>query len=47
MKEQKSALQLLKRYETMPFTDFEKNCLGLMLVFFVSMFFLFVICPKL
>jgi len=45
MKEQKTMLQLVRRYQDSPLNPFERFCLGMMVVFFLFMLFLFLIRP--
>jgi hypothetical protein len=47
MKEQKTMLELVRRYEGYPLSRFEQLGLGLMIVFFLTMSFLFFILPSL
>lgn len=47
MKEQKTLLQLVRRYEGYPLSSFEQFGLGLMIVFFLTMSFLFFVLPSL
>lgn len=46
MKEQKSMVQLLKRYEGYSFNSFERFCFSVLLVYFTFMIFMFFILPK-
>lgn len=47
MKEQKSLVDLVKRYEAYPLSPVEKFGLGITFVFFFSMAVLFMLMPKL
>lgn len=47
MREEKSMIQLVKRYQTCPLSPKERLGLSLMLSFFLSMATLFIIIPKL
>ena len=46
MKEEKSMLQLVRRYQTYPLSKTEQFGLGLMFAFFLAMFTLFCIIPN-
>jgi hypothetical protein len=47
MKEQKTMIELVRRYEGYPLSRFEQFSLGLMMVFFLTMSFLFFVLPGL
>jgi hypothetical protein len=45
MKEQKTMIQLVSRYQNSPLNAFEQFGMGMMMVFFLFMLFLFLIRP--
>jgi hypothetical protein len=47
MKEQKTMVELVRRYESYPLSNFERVGLGLTVLFFIAMMFLFFIAPSL
>jgi hypothetical protein len=47
MKEQKTMIELVRRYEEYPFTSVEKFGIGMTFVFFFSMAILFFLLPSL
>lgn len=47
MKEQKTMEQLVRRYEDYPFSKFERVGLGIIVMFFIAMMFVFFIVPSL
>ncbi len=47
MREEKTMIELVKRYESYPLSQKERFGLGLMLTFFLSMTLLFVVIPML
>jgi hypothetical protein len=47
MKEQKTMVELVRRYESYPLSNFERLGIGVTIMFFIAMMFLFFIAPNL
>ena len=47
MKEQKTMVELVRRYESYPLSNFERLGIGVTIMFFIAMMFLFFIAPSL
>jgi hypothetical protein len=47
MKKQKNIGELIRRYEGVDFTAYERFSLGMLMLFFIFMMFMFFVLPKL